>query len=102
MELALLLVVLVIAELALTVWFLARQKGYNERLQALTGVVQTLEHDVTLLGEGGLLDSGTVHGAAADAKETAETKSLQDLVSQATPEDLEKAQAILKSLGLGD
>lgn len=102
MELALLLVVLVIVELALTVWFLARQKGYNERLQALTGVVQTLEHDVSLLGEGGLLDAGTVHGAAADDKAATETQTLQDLVSQATPEDLAKAEAILKSLGLGD
>lgn len=102
MELALLLVVLVIAELALTVWFLARQKGYNERLQALTGVVQTLEHDATLLGEGGLLDSGTVDGIAADDKKTSESQSWLDLVSQATPEDLEKAKAIIKSLGLGD
>lgn len=102
MELALLLIVLVIVELALTVWFLARQKGYNADLKALTGVVQTLEHDVTVLGEGGLLDSGAVHGTAADANETAETQTLQDLVSQATPEDLAQAQAILKSLGLGD
>lgn len=102
MELALLLIVLVIAELVLTVWFLARQKGYIADLKALTGVVQTLEHDVTLLGEGGLLDSGTAHGAASDGTQAVASNSLQDLVSQATPEDLEKAQAILKSLGLGD
>ena len=102
MELALLLVVLVIVELALTVWFLARLGGYNQRLKALTGVVQTLEHDVTVLGEGGLLDAGTVRGAASDDKATNETQTLQDLVGQATPEDLAKAQAILKGLGLGD
>ena len=102
MELALLLIVLVIVELALTVWFLARQKGYTADLKALTGVVQTLEHDVTLLGEGGLLDAGTARGAASDASQAPSADTLQDLVSQATPEDLEKAQAILKGLGLGD
>lgn len=102
MELALLLIVLVIVELALTVWFLARQKGYTADLKALTGVVQTLEHDVTLLGEGCLLDSGAARGAVTDGAQAATADTLQDLVSQATPDDLMKAQAILKGLGLGD
>lgn len=102
MELALLLVVIVIVELVFTVWFLARQKGYKAQVEALTGEVQALEHDVSILGENVFMDAKTLRGVAADSAKKDETQTLQNLVSQATPEDLLKAQELLKSMGFGD
>lgn len=81
MEMALLLIVLVIAELALTVWFLARQKYYLTQVNALVGKVAGLEHDVTLMGE--KLGFAT-----------------HDDTPQVTEEDLKQAAGIIRALGL--
>lgn len=91
MELALLLIVLVIAELALTVWFLARQKYYLTQVNALVGEVAGLEHDVTLMGE--RLGFGSHNVFEGD-------KSASDNVTQPTEDDLKKAADIIKALGL--
>lgn len=80
MEMALLLIVLVIAELALTVWFLARQKYYLTQLNALVGEVAGLEHDVTLMGD--KLGFGTHDD------------------NQVTEEDLKQAAGVIRALGL--
>lgn len=91
MEMALLLIVLVIAELALTVWFLARQKYYLTQVNALVGEVAGLEHDVTLMGE--RLGFGPHNVFEGD-------KSASDNVPQPTEDDLKKAADIIKALGL--
>lgn len=94
MELALLLIVLVIAELALSVWFLARQKYYLTQMNALVGEVAGLEHDVTLMGE-------RLGFCSDDSQpEKSETDSVSSLLSQATEDDLKQAADIIKALGL--
>lgn len=122
MELALILVMLVIIELGLTFYFLGRLRDYKKTVNGLVehmadiehGLDQALEHITdaqasigrAIYSLTGSIDydanAGTVQGAIEDVKSTAETLSLQDLVSQATPEDLAKAEAILKGLGFGD
>lgn len=93
MELALLLVLLVIVELAVTVWLLARHKSYLKR-------VSKLEKNLVKLAEvlkdyEQVPETQTVYNPAAPAAGS----SLADLVSKATPEDLEQAHKILASMG---
>ena len=96
MELALLLVLLVIVELAVTVWLLSRHKSYLKR-------VSKLEKNLVKLAEvlrdyEQVPETETVYASAAPAAGS----SLSDLVSKATPEDLEKAHKILASMGFED
>lgn len=95
MELALLLVVLVIAELALTVWFLARQSTTRKSERSLTKRVTRLEKNVTKMAE-------VLRDMSRDADELEITNdaTISDLVAAATPEDVAKANEILKALGL--
>lgn len=95
MEFALLLIVLVIAEMALSVWFLSRQKYYLTQINALVGEVAGLEHDVTVMGE--KLGYGPRNVSEGD--KTA-SDSVSSLLSQATEDDLKQAADILKALGL--
>lgn len=82
MELALLLVLVTFVELALTVWLLARQRVYRADIKLLTKRVNHLEktNEPTALPE-----TGTDVAA---------------LVTQATPQDVEQAMAVLKAFGL--
>lgn len=99
MELAFLLIVLVIAELVLTVFLLARHKMYNKNIEGLSKRCLRLERNVKKLAEvindmsNGVNIEDGLQGATAD--------SLSDLVTAATPEDIEKANEILKQLGVG-
>lgn len=95
MELALLLIVLVIAELAMTVWFLSRQKYYLTQVNALVGEVAGLEHDVTLMGERlGFCSHDDNQG------EKPASDNVSSLLSQATEDDLKQAADIIRALGL--
>lgn len=99
MELAFLLIVLVIAELVLTVFLLARHKMYNKNIEALSKRCLRLERNVKKLAEvindmsNGVNIEDGIQGVTAD--------SLSDLVASATPEDIEQANEILKKLGVG-
>lgn len=95
MELALLLVFLVILELAFTVWFLARQSSIKKSDRLLAKRVSRLEKNVTKMAE-------VIRDMSFDADEleTDNNATLSDLVASATPEDVAKANEILKALGL--
>ena len=93
MELALLLVLLVIVEWAVTVWLLARHKSYLQR-------VKKVEKNLVKLAEvlrdyEQVSETETVYAPAAPAAGA----SLADLVSKASPEDLEQAHKILSAMG---
>lgn len=98
MGLALFLVVLVVLELALTVWFLARQREYRGSIVAIRGRVSKLERNVVKMAE-------VLRDLSEDAPDMPVSDdgavNLADLVSKATPEDFEQAQEVLRSLGLG-
>lgn len=85
MELAIILILLVIAELVVSVWLLARHKDYLRRLR----VMENRVNDV-------VTDKGASGERLADGSQTVE-----DLVSRATPEDIEQARQVLAALGLG-
>ena len=97
MELALLLIFLVIVELVFTVWFLARQRDVRKNEKVIVERVKRLEKNVTKLAEVLQDMSYDVSGPQEDYQSNA---SLADLVAQATPEDIAKAQSILKSFGM--
>lgn len=89
MELALLLVLLVIVELALTVYMVAKHKQYLGRITKLERNVKKMAEVLRDLAS----EQDAVECAPADV-------TLSDLVGQATPEDIAQAQAVLKALNL--
>lgn len=92
MELALLLVLVVIVELAITVFMLARHKDYLRRVSRLEKNVRKMAevlNDIVGSEDGSLGGSGLDSGG-----------DLASLVKQATPEDIEQAQAVLAALGI--
>ena len=97
MELALLLVFAVMVELGLTFYFLGKQRHIKRNDAQILKRVQRLEKNVTKLAE-------VLSDMSFDVPDTQEditkSPSIADLVSQATPEDVAKANEILKSLGL--
>ena len=94
MGLALLLVIVVIAELVCTVWMLARQRSINKLDVSVKKRVARLEKNVTKMAEV-LRD---MSGEYED--ETLSDAGISDLVANATPEDIAKANEILKQLGI--
>lgn len=99
MELAFLLIVLVIAELVLTVFLLSRHKYYNKNVDALSKRCLRLERNVKKLAE--VINDMSNGVNIEDGLQGASTDSLSDLVASATPEDIEQANEILKKLGVG-
>lgn len=98
MELALTLVLLVIAELVISVWLLSRHKQYLDRIGFLEGRVRDLDNDIEMLTS---LQSHKSTDAVETNKVTAgNDASIASLVSQATPEDIQQAAAVLKALGV--
>lgn len=87
MELALILLLLVIIELALTVWLLAKHRQY-------LGRIRTMEEKIK--------DANRMEGETpAQAVETpAQAVDMSALLAQATPEDMAAAAAILEKLGI--
>lgn len=90
MELALLLVLLVFVELALTVWFLARQRDYVKRIRKVEKNVTKLAEIIQDMSADVLDDAPTSAGLSA--------QSLQDLINTATPQDMAAAQALISAL----
>lgn len=91
MELALILVLIVIAELIVTVWMLARHKTYLKK-------VSRLERNVRKMAE--VLADMASDKDAGISDDTASEQDLVSLVASATPEDIEQAQKVLAALGL--
>ena len=90
MELAIILVLLVVVELALTFYLLARIRDYRRR-------VTRLEKNTAKMAE-------VINGMALDAKAPtvpAEHAAVQDILQSATPEDIEQAKKIIDTFGLG-
>lgn len=79
MEVAFLLLIFVFVECALTVWLLARHRDYLKRVQRL---------------ENKIIKDNKVNN---ENKE----ESVSDLISSATPEEIEQVQQVLAALGLG-
>lgn len=96
MELALFLVLIVLAELVLTVFMVARHREYLNRVKRLERNVGKLAEVMRDYGMEDKRDAALFQGAAAPAS------GLSDLISQATPEDLEQARAILEKFGIGE
>lgn len=99
MELAFLLILLVIVELVLTVFLLARHKMYNKNIDALGKRCMRLERNVKKLAE--YVNSMSNGVNIEDVLQGSSNDSLSDLVAQVTPEDIEQANVILKNMGLG-
>lgn len=94
MGLALLLVIVVIAELVCTVWMLARQRSIKKLDASIKKRVARLEKNVTKMAE-------VLRDMSEDYEdETLPDAGLSDLVASATPEDIAKANEILKQLGI--
>ena len=87
MELALLLLMLVIVELVLTVWLLARHRQYLGRIRT----VEEKLKDVNRLEDASPAQSVETPAQAVD---------MSSLLAQATPEDMAAAAAILEKLGI--
>lgn len=85
MELALLLILLVIVELVLSVWFLSRQRSYFKRIHTLEMQVSKLAEVVSSFG----LESGTDDVLQVDAT----------LLDGIGADDMAKADALLSALG---
>lgn len=87
MELALLLLLLVIVELVLTVWLLAKHRQYLMRIRTMEEKIKDVNR---LEGE-----------TPAQSVETpAQAVDMSALLAQATPEDMVAAAAILEKLGI--
>lgn len=91
MELALILVILVIAELVVSVWMLAKHKTWDKR-------VSRLERNARKMAEV-LADMASDKDADISGG-TANEQDLASIVASATPEDIEQAQKVLAALGI--
>ena len=91
MELALLLVFVVIAELVVTVWMLASVKSYKRKVSRLERNVSKLANVVKDMSKDAVLPVSSPTDSA---------DSIAQMVASATPEDLEQAQTILAALGI--
>lgn len=89
MELALLLVLLVVVELVLTVFMVARHRDYLRR-------VKRLENNVSKLAAAVRDWDGNMDVASGAAPDTQDFASLLEGV---TPEDIKQAQTILGAFG---
>lgn len=87
MQLAFLLLVLVIAELVVSVWLLARHKLYLSQIEDLKAMVDKNESVSPVEDAPELPDLFSLASAAEVAK-------------NATPEEVEQAKAILSALGI--
>lgn len=99
MELALLLVFAVMVELGLTFYLLGKQRHVKRNDAQILKRVQRLEKNVTKLAE---VLSDMSYDVPDTQKDFTESPSIADLVAQATPEDVAKANEILRQLGLDD
>ena len=93
MELALILVLLVIAELVVSVWMLAKHKQYMKRVTRLERNVRKLAEVMQDMAS----DKDAVVQSGADNQQ-----DLASLVAKATPDDIEQAQKVLAALGLSE
>ena len=97
MELALLLVFAVMVELGLTFYLLGKQRNIKRNDAQILKRVQRLEKNVTKLAE-------VLSDMSYDVPDTQEnitnTPTIAELVAQATPEDVAKANEILRQLHL--
>lgn len=91
MELALILIVLVIAELILTAFMLGRYREFVSRLRVVEVAVKEVMEDAREDGAAAVAPAGPDAAAAVDAA---------SLIAQATPEDIAKANEILAKLGI--
>lgn len=83
MELALLLVILVIAELVVSVWILARHKAWNKRVSRLERNARKMAEVLADMASD--KDDGISNDSSVE-------QDLASLVASATPEDIEQAQ----------
>lgn len=107
MELALLLVLLVAVELALTFYLLGRIKSYKFTLNGLVDRVAIIDDGLDQVmnevkgNNSETLGMGdTLAGAAADKTATTHDVDIASLVSSATPDDIQQAASILRALGV--
>jgi hypothetical protein len=91
MELALLLLLLVLAELVVSVWMLARHKLYLQRVAKLENNVKKMAEVLADLASEDEQPTTTVDLGG---------KSVSELVAKATPDDIAQAQEILAKLGV--
>lgn len=96
MELAVILVLLVIVELVVSVWMLARHKLYLREIGTMRDELDQAQLFYSSLAAG---KDDTSAGYAPDAERVSGT-SVADLVSQASAEDLAQAQQLLTALGV--
>lgn len=88
MALALVLLLLVIVELVISVWLLARHRDYLGRIRDMEAKVEVLNEPKDMAVE------------TASEPVAVPTQDLSALVAQATPEDIEQARRVLESLGI--
>lgn len=91
MELALFLVILVIAELIVSVWMLAKHKSWNKRVSRLERNARKMAEVLADMASD--KDDGISNGSSTES-------DLASLVASATPEDIEQAQKVLAALGI--
>lgn len=92
MQLAFLLLVLVIAELVVSVWLLARHKLYLSQIEDLKAMVDKNESVSPAEDAPELPDNSTLAVQAL--------ASAVEVANNATPEEVEQAKAILSALGI--
>lgn len=101
MELAVILVLLVIVELALTCYFLGRIKDYKRTVSELVDHMASIEHglDQALTSLG--LAQSRIEGVAHDTDDNASgLAAAAQAAATASPDEVAQAKAILDSLGI--
>lgn len=86
MELLILFILLLLVNLVLTVWVIANQRVFRDR-------IRKMERNVTRLAD--------VVSDVADADVSQDDTDITSLVSKATPEEIEQVNQLLSALGLG-
>lgn len=99
MELALFLILLVIVELVLTVILMARHRQYINQQRTFEKRVARLEKNLASLAEF-VKDLGHVDDLSRFSKKDSVDDTLDVLASQISPEDIEKAQEILRNMSV--
>lgn len=92
MELAILLILLVLVELVITVWLLAKHREYLRRVHVMESRIDGWCENV---------DSCNCGHSCAREPLAAPSADVSELVKHATPEDIEQARQVLAALGLG-
>lgn len=99
MELALLLILLVIVELVLTVILMARHRQYINQQRSFEKRVARLEKNLTRLAEF-VKDHENVDDLSRFSQKDSVDDTLDVLASQISPDDIEKAQELLRNMGV--